>query len=82
MITTNDDRLAQNLRLWRNHGLKTREEVEFFAANSRLDTFDAAIANYTLSFVDKLLEKRKKTLFYMTSFLKNLNRMFICQTGS
>lgn len=58
MIVTNNDDHAEKLRLWRNHGLKTREEVEFFAVNSRLDTVHAALANVMLSQVDALVQKR------------------------
>lgn len=43
MITTNSDELARYLKLYRNHGLATRDEVEFFGINSRLDTLQAVI---------------------------------------
>lgn len=58
MIVTNDDTIAKNLRLWRNHGLQTRETVEFFAVNSRLDTIHAALAHVMLSKVDGVIKKR------------------------
>lgn len=58
MVVTNDDGLAKNVRLWRNHGLKTREEVEFFAVNSRLDTIHASLAGVMLPRVDAVIKKR------------------------
>lgn len=60
MITTNDARLADNLRLWRNHGLRSRNEVEFFAHNSRLHTLQAAVALTLLPHVPNIIEKRRK----------------------
>lgn len=60
MITTNDDALAEKLRLMRNHGLKNRNEVVFFAGNSRLDTFHAAVANVMFEELDEVVEIRAK----------------------
>ncbi len=58
MVVTSNDEYAKNLRLWRNHGLRTREEVEFFALNSRLDTIHAALASVMLPRVDGAIRKR------------------------
>lgn len=43
IITTNDEALYHWLLKARNHGLRTRDEVEFWSTNSRLDTLQAAI---------------------------------------
>lgn len=59
MIATNDDELAARLKLWRNHGLKTRNEVEFFAHNSRLDTIHAVIASVLLPQIPGIVKKRQ-----------------------
>jgi dTDP-3-amino-2,3,6-trideoxy-4-keto-D-glucose/dTDP-3-amino-3,4,6-trideoxy-alpha-D-glucose/dTDP-2,6-dideoxy-D-kanosamine transaminase len=72
IITTNDDDLAKLLKLWRNHGLVNRNEVDFFAHNSRLDTFQAAVADYTLKQVDKLLEKRRQNAMVYDRLLLEL----------
>src|SRR3989454_915633 len=48
VITTNDKRLYHWLLRARNHGLRTRDEVEFWSTNSRLDTVQAAILNVML----------------------------------
>ncbi|OGG17622.1 hypothetical protein A3D78_05205 [Candidatus Gottesmanbacteria bacterium RIFCSPHIGHO2_02_FULL_39_14] len=60
MIVTSDENLAGQLRLWRNHGLKTRDEVEFFAHNSRLDTIHAAILLEELKTLKKIINRRSK----------------------
>ena len=60
MITKNDEKLAINLRLWRNHGLKNRDEVEFFAHNSRLDTVQATILLEEIKTLPRIISVRKK----------------------
>ena len=47
-ISTNNKKLAKKLYLIRNHGLKDRNNVEIFGYNSRLDTIQAAVANYKM----------------------------------
>lgn len=59
MITTNDSNLAAKLKLWRNHGLKTRNDVEFFGHNSRLDTIHAAVASVLLPTMSRIVRKRQ-----------------------
>ncbi len=48
MITTSDDKLAAQLRLLRNHGLKTRDESVIWGYNSRLDSVHAGVLRIKL----------------------------------
>lgn len=48
MIVTDDDALADHLRLRRNHGLRDRDTVEIFGVNSRLDTLQAIVGSHLL----------------------------------
>ncbi|MEM7466128.1 MAG: DegT/DnrJ/EryC1/StrS family aminotransferase [Pseudomonadota bacterium] len=57
VVTTNDATLYRELMKWRNHGLKNRDECDFFAYNSRLDSIQAAIANEKLSYLDQYTER-------------------------
>jgi len=59
VITTNDDELAGQLRKWRNHGLRTRDESDFFAYNSRLDTVQAALLNVKFNHLEEWTEARR-----------------------
>jgi dTDP-4-amino-4,6-dideoxygalactose transaminase len=52
MITTNDDTLAQKLRLLRVHGMEPRYYHKFVGINSRLDSFQAAVLNVKLPHLD------------------------------
>jgi dTDP-4-amino-4,6-dideoxygalactose transaminase len=45
VIVTRSGELDRNLRLFRNHGLSNRDEVEFFGHNSRLDSLQAVVGN-------------------------------------
>ena len=44
MITTDGDHLNEQLRMLRNYGLRSRDEIELFGYNSRLDTVQAVVA--------------------------------------
>lgn len=57
-IVTDDDALADKLRLLRNHGLANRNEAMVWAYNSRLDTLQAIVANHLLDKVDAITDAR------------------------
>jgi dTDP-4-amino-4,6-dideoxygalactose transaminase len=52
IVTTNSRTLAEKLIKMRNHGLRNRDECEFWGYNSRLDTIQAAIVNLKLRYID------------------------------
>lgn len=52
VITTNDEALYRRLLKFRNHGLRNRDEVEFWGINTRLDAIHAAVANIKLAHLD------------------------------
>jgi len=65
VITTNNDSLASNLRLLRNHGLINRNEVEILGCNSRLDTFQAVIGNWLIPTAVDISNKRIRNARYL-----------------
>lgn len=58
MIVTHDPVLDKKIRLYRNHGLVNRDEVEIFGCNSRFDTIQAVIGNRLIQEVDFITNKR------------------------
>lgn len=58
VVTTDSDDLCQRLKKLRNHGLKNRDEIQFFGYNSRLDSIQAVVANYNLSRLHEITERR------------------------
>ncbi len=59
IITVNDRNLADKIKTLRNHGLKNRDEQECVSGVSRLDTINAAILNYRLASVDRIVSDRR-----------------------
>ena len=74
-VVTNKKPLAKKLCLIRNHGLKNRNNVEIFGYNSRLDTIQAAVANYKMkNKLDNITNKRIKNATMLDKLLsKNKN---------
>lgn len=58
VIVTNNSKLDKKIRLLRNHGLKSRDYVEILGYNSRLDTFQAIVANWLLPKALEISQKR------------------------
>lgn len=58
VITTSSGEFAANLKLQRNHGLRNRDEVDFFSFNSRLDTLQAVVGLSQLELLEATTQKR------------------------
>ncbi|MDC0864839.1 DegT/DnrJ/EryC1/StrS family aminotransferase [Rickettsiaceae bacterium] len=59
-ISTNDDLLAEKIRLLRNYGSKVRYEHEIKACNSRLDELQAGVLSIKLNHLDEWNDRRKE----------------------
>ena len=59
MIVTRDGRLAEELRLLRNHGLQGRDTVLRWGENSRLDSIQAAMLNIKLDQLEQWTARRQ-----------------------
>ena len=57
---TNDDALAEKLRVLANHGMKVRYYHDMVGVNSRLDTIQAAILDIKLGHLDEYAEARQR----------------------
>ncbi|MEO5918222.1 MAG: DegT/DnrJ/EryC1/StrS aminotransferase family protein [Candidatus Limnocylindrales bacterium] len=58
-ITTNDDVLADRLRLYRNQGMRTRYQFEMLGYNYRMTDINAAIGLVQLSKLDRNTARRQ-----------------------
>ncbi len=58
VIVTRSAELCRKLKLFRNHGMNTRDEIEFFSHNSRLDSLQAVIGNRLIREVEDITNKR------------------------
>jgi len=72
VVTTRSDELARKLRLYRNHGLVNRDEIEFFGINCRLDTIQAVIANRLMAELDFITQTKIKNAAYYDGAWKDI----------
>ncbi len=68
-IFTNDDSLADKMKMIANHGQRKRYYYEMVGCNSRLDTVQAAVLNIKLKHLDEYIKARQSVAdFYDRSF--------------
>ena len=60
LVLTEDANFADELRLYRNHGLTDRDHVKCFGINCRLDTLQAVIGNRLIGEAAQITEQRIK----------------------
>lgn len=71
-ICTNDELLAQKMRMIANHGQSVRYYHEMVGCNSRLDSIQAAVLNVKLPRLDQYIDARRKAAdFYDKAFAGN-----------
>jgi UDP-2-acetamido-2-deoxy-ribo-hexuluronate aminotransferase len=70
-IFTNDDELANQLRIVVNHGMTVRYYHDLIGVNSRLDSIQAAILNIKLKRLDAYCAARNKAAAYYSNAFKN-----------
>lgn len=69
-LMTNDDDLAQKMRIIANHGQEKKYYHKVLGCNSRLDTIQAAVLNIKLKHLDTYSQARNAmALFYDKAFL-------------
>jgi dTDP-3-amino-2,3,6-trideoxy-4-keto-D-glucose/dTDP-3-amino-3,4,6-trideoxy-alpha-D-glucose/dTDP-2,6-dideoxy-D-kanosamine transaminase len=72
-LTTQSQAIYEKVKFLRNHGLKNRDEIEFFGYNSRLDSIQAIVAEYGIKNLKVIQQKRQKNARIYDQGLKNLN---------
>lgn len=71
---TNDDALAEKLRMIANHGQKVRYYHEMVGCNSRLDSIQAAVLRVKLRHLDEYCDARRAVAdYYDNAFKGNAN---------
>lgn len=64
MILTDDEDMAEKLKLLRIHGSKSKYFYEVIGGNFRLDALQAGVLRVKLRYLDEWLEKRKEKASY------------------
>ncbi|TGK17250.1 DegT/DnrJ/EryC1/StrS family aminotransferase [Leptospira fluminis] len=73
-LTTNDEKIYQNVSRYRNHGLVDRNTVEFFGLVSRMDALQAGILNFRIGKLPELIQARRANA---EAYKKLLDRNFV-----
>ena len=72
MVTTNDDDIAEQLLMLRNHGSKVRYHHDIIGYNSRLDELQAVILRIKLRHIQDFNNGRRRAAHYYSESLKDL----------
>ena len=77
MVATNDDEIAELVRMLIKHGGKDKYNVEHIGYNARLDTLQAAILLAKLKYVDEFNERRRKIAEIYTRGLTGVSGLIL-----
>lgn len=72
MVITDDDEIADALRLYRNHGHKSKYEHSVIGFNGRLDEIQAAILRIKLKHLAEYTKKRREKAMRYASLLRDI----------
>jgi len=72
MVVTNNKKIAEWLRKFRNHGMVDRDHIDFWGVNMRLQPLQAVVALEGMKTVRSIIKKRNINARQMDMGLKNL----------
>lgn len=81
MVTTNDPRLAERLRLWRNHGQRTRYDHQSAGYNLRMTEMQAALGLVQIDKLQYFTETRIRNAAFFTEQFQGLLQTPFVQPG-
>lgn len=73
LVCTDDDEIAERLRILRVHGARSQYDHEVIGGNFRIDTIQAALLNLKLSHVDEYIESKRRNAKMYLSELRNID---------
>lgn len=76
-VVTNHKWLAEKVAKWRNHGMKNRDEVEFFSVNERMHSTAAAVLNCLVGHAEDITKKRIANAELYDALLRPLFPMIV-----
>jgi len=71
-ITTNNSKIAEKIRLLRDHGQKTKKEILCYGWNSRLDNLQAAVLNVKFNYLTNWIRRRREIAKIYNKKLANI----------
>lgn len=76
-VVTNNKKIAEKIRLLRNHGQKTKTKIVCYGFNSRLDNLQAAILNVKFKYLGKWIKRRREIAKIYNEGLKDVPEIFL-----
>lgn len=76
-VVTNSDKIADSIKLYRDHGRGSDGKVTIFGYNSRLDNIQAAILLQKFKYYEDAIEKRRKLASIYNSELEDLDELIL-----
>ena len=70
LLLTNSDEVAHKVRLYRNHGLESRDNCVEYGINSRLDILNAEVLSFRLTQLDSITKKRQDNVKIYRELIK------------
>ena len=75
IVTTNNKKIYDKIRLIRNHGLISRNDCKIYGYNSRLDTIQAAVGLEMIKKINLITKSRIKNAKYLNDQLKDIKEI-------
>jgi dTDP-3-amino-2,3,6-trideoxy-4-keto-D-glucose/dTDP-3-amino-3,4,6-trideoxy-alpha-D-glucose/dTDP-2,6-dideoxy-D-kanosamine transaminase len=75
IVTTNNRKIYDKIRLIRNHGLISRNDCKIYGYNSRLDTIQAAVGLEMIKKINLITTSRIKNAKYLNNHLKDIKEI-------
>ncbi len=76
-MMTNDDELAQKLKMISQHGQSAKYHHHTIGCNSRLDTIQAAVLNLKLQYLNRFRDSRRNAAEFYREHLQELSEFII-----
>jgi perosamine synthetase len=80
-ISTNDDKLADSIRMIRNHGMVQGYDSRVLGLNYRLPEINAAIGSVQLDKLEKFIKIRRRNANYLNSKFENEDGVYFTQNS-
>jgi dTDP-4-amino-4,6-dideoxygalactose transaminase len=77
IIVTNNKKIHEQLKLYRDHGRKTKEKIVCYGFTSRLDNLQAAILNVKFKRIRQWITRRRKLANIYNQGLKDIQEVTI-----
>ncbi len=80
-VSTNDDQVAEKIRMIRNHGMVEGSDTRVLGYNFRMNEISAAVASVQMDKLGRFIQKRKENASFLTDRIRGANGAVLTQTS-